>query len=144
MRGDIVHPKDEQIFYLPRGTPYLPRGTLREVLAYPLKVEDFEAAAFAHALRRLGLERLEPMLDVTHRWDRELSQDEQVSLAFARIVLQKPPWVLVDDTFGVARRRDARAGHGRGSPTSSSAPVSSTSAGRRSRAIRSSHRCCIW
>jgi vitamin B12/bleomycin/antimicrobial peptide transport system ATP-binding/permease protein len=98
--GDITHPKDEPIFYLPRGTPYLPRGTLREVLAYPLKVEGFEPGAFAHALGRLGLERLEPMLDVTSRWDRELSQDEQVCLAFARIVLQRPPWVLVDDTFG--------------------------------------------
>jgi putative ATP-binding cassette transporter len=98
--GDIVHPKDESIFYLPRGTPYLPRGTLREVLAYPLKVEGFEQGAFAHALRRLGLERLVPMLDETSRWDRELSQDEQISLAFARIVLQRPPWVLVDDTFG--------------------------------------------
>jgi ABC-type uncharacterized transport system fused permease/ATPase subunit len=40
------------------------------------------------------------MLDVTERWDREFSQDEQTSLAFARIVLQKPRWVLVDDTFG--------------------------------------------
>jgi putative ATP-binding cassette transporter len=73
---------------------------LREVLAYPLKVESFGADAFAHALSRLGLERLAPMLDVTARWDRELSQDEQISLAFARIVLQKPPWVLIDDTFG--------------------------------------------
>jgi putative ATP-binding cassette transporter len=45
--GDITHPKDEPIFYLPRGTPYLPRGTLREVLAYPLKVESFEPGAFA-------------------------------------------------------------------------------------------------
>ena len=31
------------------------------------------------------------MLDKTRRWDRELSQDEQLGLAFARIVLQKPP-----------------------------------------------------
>jgi putative ATP-binding cassette transporter len=98
--GRIARPRDEQIFYLPRGTPYLPRGTLREVLAYPLKVEGFAAGAFVHALSRLGLERLAPLLDVTSRWDRELSQDEQISLAFARIVLQKPAWVLVDDTFG--------------------------------------------
>jgi vitamin B12/bleomycin/antimicrobial peptide transport system ATP-binding/permease protein len=98
--GDVVHPRDEQIFYLPRGTPYLPRGTLREVLAYPLKVDRFEPGAFAHALGRLGLGRLASQLDVTSRWDRELSQDEQTSLAFARIVLQRPPWVLVDDTFG--------------------------------------------
>jgi vitamin B12/bleomycin/antimicrobial peptide transport system ATP-binding/permease protein len=98
--GRITRPKDKEMFYLPRGTPYLTRGTLREVLAYPLKVESFGDGAFAHALVRLGLERLLPMLDATRRWDRELSQDEQLSLAFARIVLQTPRWALIDDTLG--------------------------------------------
>jgi putative ATP-binding cassette transporter len=85
---------------MPRGTPYLPRGTLREVLAYPLKLDGFEPTAFAHALQRLGLDRLVPMLDETRRWDRDLTQDEQLALAFARMVLQAPPWVLIDDVFG--------------------------------------------
>lgn len=98
--GRVTRPKGEPIMYLPRGTPYLPRGTLREVLAYPLEVDGFGDDAFAHALGCLGLERLLPMLDVTRRWDRELSQDEQLSLAFARMVLQKPPWLLIDDTLG--------------------------------------------
>jgi putative ATP-binding cassette transporter len=98
--GRITRPKEEEVFYLPRGTPYLSRGSLREVLAYPLKAESFGEGAFAHALVRLGLERLVPMLDVTRRWDRELSQDEQLSLAFARITLQTPRWALIDDTLG--------------------------------------------
>lgn len=98
--GQITRPQGEQIFYLPRGTPYLPRGTLREVLAYPLKGEGFSTDAFARALHRLGLERLAPLLDQTRRWDRELSHDEQLCLAFARILIQTPPWVLMDGTFG--------------------------------------------
>jgi putative ATP-binding cassette transporter len=98
--GRVSRPDGEQILYLPRGTPYLPRGTLREVLAYPMKVDGFEDSRFAHALGRLRLERLLPALDETRRWDRELSQDEQLNLALARIVLQSPPWVLLDDTFG--------------------------------------------
>jgi putative ATP-binding cassette transporter len=98
--GRITRPKDEEMFYLPRGTPYLSRGTLREVLAYPLKADGFADDAFRHALSRLGLDRIVPMLDVTSRWDRELSQDEQLCLAFARIVLQKPRWALIDDTLG--------------------------------------------
>jgi putative ATP-binding cassette transporter len=98
--GHITRPKGEQIFYLPRGTPYLPRGSLREVLAYPLKAENFNAAAFTRALFRLGLERLAPLLDETRRWDRELSQDEQLCLVFARMLIQMPPWVLIDGTFG--------------------------------------------
>jgi putative ATP-binding cassette transporter len=96
--GHIVRPK--QIFYLPRGSPYFPRGTLREVLAYPLKADTFAATDVARALFRLGLERLAPMLNETRRWDRELSHDEQLSLAFARLLLQKPPWVLMDGTLG--------------------------------------------
>jgi len=98
--GHIVLPRGEQIFYLPRGTPYLPRGTLREVLAYPLKAESFKAGAFTRSLYRLGLERLVLLLDETHRWDRELSQDEQLCLVFARILIQTPPWILIDGTFG--------------------------------------------
>jgi vitamin B12/bleomycin/antimicrobial peptide transport system ATP-binding/permease protein len=98
--GRITRPAGEQIFYLPRGTPYMPRGTLREVLAYPLKAESFDDNAFQRVLYRLGLERLAPLLDTTHRWDRELSQDEQLCLAVARMLLQSPPWVLIDGTFG--------------------------------------------
>jgi len=98
--GQITRPRGEQIFYLPRGTPYLPRGTLREVLAYPLKADTFLASSFTRALYRLGLERLVLLLDETHRWDRELSQDEQLCLVFARVLIQTPPWLLIDGTFG--------------------------------------------
>ncbi|HEY6484584.1 MAG TPA: ABC transporter ATP-binding protein/permease [Steroidobacteraceae bacterium] len=98
--GEITRPKDEQMLFLPRGTPYLPRGSLREVLAYPQKTDRFPADAFPRALERLGLARFEPLLDATQRWDRDLSQDEQLAIAFARIVLQAPPWVLIDDTLG--------------------------------------------
>ncbi len=99
--GRILRPRGEQISYLPRGTPYLPRGSLREVLAYPLKAEKFSADAFTRALYRLGLERLAPLLDETRRWDRELSQDEQLCLVFARMLIQMPPWALIDGTLGV-------------------------------------------
>ena len=98
--GRVTRPRGEHIVYLPRGTPYLPRGTLREVLAYPMKPDRFAQAAYARALYRLGVERLALMLDETRRWDRELSQDEQMGLVFARMLIQSPPWVLVDGTFG--------------------------------------------
>jgi putative ATP-binding cassette transporter len=97
--GRIERPQDETIVYIPRGSPYLPRASLREVLAYPLEVENFQPDAFAQALSRLGLERLVPALDSTQRWDRELSADEQLDLAFARVVLQAPPWILIDDAL---------------------------------------------
>jgi putative ATP-binding cassette transporter len=96
--GRVVRPNGEELLCLPR-TPYLPPGTLREILAYPSKTEDFESAAFAKALVRLKLDRLVPMLDVSQRWDRELSEDEQQLLAFARVMLHAPPWVLIDEVL---------------------------------------------
>jgi putative ATP-binding cassette transporter len=76
--GRIVRPKDESFMYVPRGTPYLPRGTLREVLAYPLLTDRFAEQAYAHALER---------------------EEEQMALALARVVLHAPEWVVFDDTF---------------------------------------------
>ncbi|HEX6998404.1 MAG TPA: ABC transporter ATP-binding protein/permease [Gammaproteobacteria bacterium] len=99
--GRVIRPRDEPIFYLPRGTPYMPRGTLREVLAYPAKLESFPTdAQYAYALTRMGLGRLVPILDAQLVWDRELRQEEQLALAFARLLLHGPPWLLLDNTFG--------------------------------------------
>jgi putative ATP-binding cassette transporter len=96
--GRVVHPKGEELLCMPR-TPYLPPGTLREILAYPSQTDAFEAPAYANALARLKLDRLVPMLDSAERWERELNEDEQQILAFARVVLHAPPWVLIDEVL---------------------------------------------
>ncbi len=97
--GHIARPKEEEILYVPRA-PYMPPGTLREILAYPLAVERFGDAAFARALSRLGLERLAAELDQPRGWDQVLSTDEQHALAFARVILHAPAWAIFDDVFG--------------------------------------------
>ena len=96
--GRVSHPRGEELFYMPR-TPYLPPGTLREALAYPSSVGKFAADDYRGALARLGLESLEPLLDVAKRWDRELSEDEQQRLAFATLLLHAPHWVLIDEVL---------------------------------------------
>ena len=96
--GTVTHPADEEILYLPR-TPYLPPGTLREVLAYPKPTSTFETGACSAALSRVGLQRLTPLLDTTERWDRELNEDEQQALALARVVIHRAPWVLIDEVL---------------------------------------------
>jgi vitamin B12/bleomycin/antimicrobial peptide transport system ATP-binding/permease protein len=96
--GRVVRPRGEEILYMPRS-PYLPPGTLREVLAYPSAIDAFEPPAYEAALRRLKLDRLTAKLDATERWDRELSDDEQQALAFARVVLHAPPWLLIDEVL---------------------------------------------
>ena len=96
--GRIAWPKGETLLYMPRR-PYVPPGTLREVLGYPLKVETFSARTYADALYRVGLTRLVPMIDLGRRWDRELGHDEQQSLAFARLLIHAPLWVLMDEVL---------------------------------------------
>ncbi len=96
--GRITRPKGEAVLYLPR-IAYLPPGTLREVLAYPSAVASFEPAAFARVLERLVLDRLVPMLDQSRRWDQDLSDVEQQSLAVARALLHVPPWMIVDEAL---------------------------------------------
>jgi vitamin B12/bleomycin/antimicrobial peptide transport system ATP-binding/permease protein len=96
--GKVTHPSDEEILYIPR-TPYLPPGTLREVLAYPKPTDTFETAACCDALARVGLQRLGPQLDATERWDHELNEDEQQALALARVIIHKAAWVIIDEVL---------------------------------------------
>jgi putative ATP-binding cassette transporter len=96
--GRVAFPMNETMLCIPRSA-YLPPGTLREVLAYPLPVANFPAEAFPRALERLGLDRLVPMLDQSRRWDHILHDGEQQSLAFARAVIHAPRWLLIDQVL---------------------------------------------
>jgi putative ATP-binding cassette transporter len=96
--GRIRRSPADSTFFVPR-VAYLPPGSLREILAYPLKVARFEERAMMDALRRVGLRRLSPMLDQARRWNQELSADEQQALAFARVLLHAPAWVLIDEVL---------------------------------------------
>ncbi|RZL95293.1 MAG: ABC transporter ATP-binding protein/permease [Variovorax sp.] len=98
--GTVHRPRGETIHYMPRGTPYLPRGTLAEALTYAMEPSSFPKEAMVAALASVGLQRLEPLLDNAGRWERELSMDEQLRLGFARVVLQTPPWLVMDEAFG--------------------------------------------
>jgi putative ATP-binding cassette transporter len=97
--GRIQRPRGESVMYVPRGTPYLPRGTLREALAYPALTDRFTDREYVLALERTGLARYAKSLDATRRWDRELREEEQIALALARVALHAPDWVVFDDTF---------------------------------------------
>jgi putative ATP-binding cassette transporter len=96
--GRIGRPRGATVFFMPRQ-PYLPPGTLREVLAYPQSVENFEAHAFTGALDRVGLGRLAPMLDRISQWDPELNWDDQQSLMLGRLLIHQPRWVVIDEVL---------------------------------------------
>jgi len=98
--GTVRRPGGETIHYMPRGTPYLPRGTLADALAYGMERSTPSRQAMVDALASVGLQRLESLLDRTDRWEREVSMDELLLLGFARVVLQAPDWLVMDQAFG--------------------------------------------
>jgi len=96
--GQIGMPSSVDVMFVARQ-PYVPLGTLRAGLAYPASETAYSDEQFGVALKSAGLDRLSSSLDLTERWDRELSDDEQHLLVFARILLNKPRWVVIDEAF---------------------------------------------
>jgi vitamin B12/bleomycin/antimicrobial peptide transport system ATP-binding/permease protein len=96
--GQITHPARSTIMFMPVRA-YIPPGSLREIVAYPHPTDSFDHPTIVNALAGVGLAHLEPHLDTVDRWDRELTDDEKQCLAFARVVLQRPRWVVVNDAL---------------------------------------------
>ncbi len=92
--GTVVYPAKGRILFIPQK-PYMPIGTLREAASYPGRpVED---ACLLPLLDDMGLSHLKNQLDVERDWSHELSLGEQQRLAFVRIFLQAPSWVMLDE-----------------------------------------------
>jgi vitamin B12/bleomycin/antimicrobial peptide transport system ATP-binding/permease protein len=98
--GRITAPARNSIMFMPVRA-YIPPGTLRAAVAYPRASKDYEAPAIVKALAAVGLGHLEPHLDKENRWDRELTDNEKQCVAFARVILQRPGWIVVNDALDV-------------------------------------------
>lgn len=96
--GTIHLPGRETMTFIPQR-PYLPSGTLRAAVCYPTEPGLLDEASVVAALERVDLAHLVPMLERSGRWDRDLPLDEQQRLAFARLLLQAPRWVVLDDAI---------------------------------------------
>ena len=93
--GHIARPHRQSIVFMP--TPgYAPPGTLREALAYPHPPQTYDDAGIREAFAIVGLEHFTPMLDENERWDRRLSDNDKQCLAMARVLLQKPRWIVLN------------------------------------------------
>ncbi|KPF42941.1 glycosyl transferase family 1 [Rhizobium sp. AAP43] len=96
--GRIALPGDNAIVFMPQAG-YLPEGRLRSLLAYPASSASFDEAAMKDALTRVGLGDFAKRLDERARWDRLFDKDQQMSLAFASILLRKPRWLVLQDVL---------------------------------------------
>lgn len=105
--GRVARPKGKAIYFMPR-TPYLPPGTLREVLVYPRPTRDVKDAELESVLADVGLEKLSDSLDREARWDRELNDDDQRLLSFAQLAVQRPHWIVIDEALDALDAEDRR------------------------------------
>jgi putative ATP-binding cassette transporter len=96
--GCIVRPKLDDILFLPER-PYLPPGTLRELLLRTGQEKVVTEERVINILRQLKLERVLVRaggLDTEQAWNDILSIGEQQHLAFARLLLTAPQFALLD------------------------------------------------
>ena len=106
-KGTITGLDNAMLFVVPQR-PYVPTTTLRNALRYPNGTGVVEDGAYIAALRRAGLSNLQHRLDETVRWDHALSNGEMQRLSIARVLVQRPGIVLLDEALGALEETSRR------------------------------------
>ncbi|WP_414583114.1 ABC transporter ATP-binding protein/permease [Scytonema sp. PCC 10023] len=97
--GRLVRPNPEEMLFLPQS-PYLILGTLREQLLYPNRNRGMTDRELEQVLTRVNLQDLLTRIggfDAEVNWENILSLGEQQRLAFARLLVTRPRYVILDE-----------------------------------------------
>jgi putative ATP-binding cassette transporter len=96
--GEILLPPAESMLFLPQH-PFLPQGTLRDVITFSshdAKASDGDLNAI---MTRVGIDHLAGSLDREAAWDKQLNREELERIVLARLILDKPAWVVSDEAI---------------------------------------------
>src|SRR5229473_4529580 len=107
-RGEIRASPRARVLFLPQR-PYLPIGTLRSVVSYPMPAAGVDDATLREVLEAVDLAGLAGRLDEAGHWALQLSPGEQQRIAFARALVQKPDWLFLDEATSAVD--EATEGH---------------------------------
>ncbi len=97
--GIIERPNFTDLLFIPQK-PYMLLGSLREQLCYPQDSIRFSNQHLTSVLEEVKLPELikrYPDFDIKQDWPRLLSLGEQQRLAFARLLLNSPRFVVLDE-----------------------------------------------
>jgi putative ATP-binding cassette transporter len=94
--GRVVAPQ-ANVLFLPQR-PYLPLGSLKAAVCYPANPLDIADDIVRTALRDCHLPHLTDSLDEEAQWDKRLSPGEQQRVAFARVMINRPKWLYMDES----------------------------------------------
>jgi vitamin B12/bleomycin/antimicrobial peptide transport system ATP-binding/permease protein len=96
--GRILLPPAQSMMFISQQD-YIPPDTLRGALAYPAEPAQFTSEEYVAALERMKLAHLSAVLDRDARLEQELTREEQDKLAFTRLLLHKPRWIVLDEAI---------------------------------------------
>ena len=94
-KGEILVQSDG-LFFMPQR-PYVPLGTLRRAVTYPLSPEEVDDAVARATVEDVGLGHFLDRLDEETTWEHVLSGGEKQRLAFARALIQRPEIIVMDE-----------------------------------------------
>jgi len=94
--GEILM-KFEGLVLMPQK-PYVPLGTLRRAVTYPLPPDEVDDALIRKTVEEVGLGQFVERLDEADTtWENVLSGGEKQRLAFARVLIQRPDTIVMDE-----------------------------------------------
>ncbi len=106
--GVIELPGQGRLFFMP-PRPHLPTGTLHDAICYPSYPSCrrvFTRESVEQALRLAGLEHLIDQLDQKDNWATTLARAEQQRLGMARLLLNRPQWIFLQEAFDSLDQQD--------------------------------------
>ena len=112
--GTLVRPQPANMLFLPQRA-YMILGSLRRQLSYPNLTRDVSDEELREVLQRVRLPGLVERcggFDAELDFDKVLSEGERQRLAFARVLLNRPSYVLLDEATSALDRENEAALYG--------------------------------